>query len=317
MVSEDEVLEAIIVCFFADGSEKYTSMTTHAIKTFLEATPKLTVGLLTHDRPCKDLVMKNLPKEHHHRIIHQFTSTTEHIKKWNQTQFKLDLTKFDAVGFDYIMWVDSDTITYADLTPFFFDFAMSNAYFYFTPDHVMNDRSFYDNWHASVGKICPIPQACIMGFRSDIIKEFFASWKSIWSDWVLPEPFFKYKDPNPDFPGSAFCTEQYALGMALNSKELWISKVFWFRRTFVPIPKLYCQNSYSKKSSYNPANDPKSVIKIDQLRSAPPVKYTDVFVSKINDDDSGSFIDQFGDGIYHCYNHSYESVRKWVEQSLM
>lgn len=230
-------------------------MTIHAMRTFLECTPRLTVGLLTHDRICKDLVIKSIPREYHHRIVHQFTSTVEHIKKWNPTQYKLDLVKFDAVGFDYIMWIDSDTITYGDLTTFFVDFAMSNAFFYFTPDHVMNDREFYDNWHASVGRICPIPQACIMGFRADIIKEFFATWKSLWSDWVHPEPFHKYKDPNPNFPGSSFCIEQYALGMAISSNDTWISKVFWFRRSFIPIPKSYVTNPYPQKSSYNPAVD--------------------------------------------------------------
>lgn len=317
IVSETEALEAIIVCFFADGTEKYNSMTIYAMKTFMENTPKITVGLLTHDRQTKDYVMKNLPREYHHRIVHQFTSN-EHIKKWNPTQYKLDLVKFDMSGFDYIFWIDSDTICFADLTPFLMMFVMSNAYFYLTPDHVMKDSKFCDNWCKNVGKIVAIPQACIMGFRADIISDFFAEWKSIWTDWVVPEPFHKYKDPNPDFPGSSFCIEQYALGMALYTREEWISKVYWFRRNYVPLPKDFRSNSLSSVSSFNPCEQhPGTLIQVRHLKSAPLPNITALLLSKnTSEDESEEFIDEFGDGIYHCYNHAYEDVKLWFETQV-
>jgi len=60
-----------------------------------------------------------------------------------------------------------------------------------------------------------VAQACFMGFKSDHMKEFFLEWEAIWREWITPVPFVRYADPFPSFPGSAFCIEQYALGMAI------------------------------------------------------------------------------------------------------
>lgn len=37
----------------------------------------------------------------------------------------------------------------------------------------------------------------------------------MWFEWITPTPFTKFPDPYPSFHASAFCIEQYALGMAL------------------------------------------------------------------------------------------------------
>lgn len=47
------------------------------------------------------------------------------------------------------------------------------------------------------------------------MQQLFAVWENKWREWIVPHPFAKYPDPMPDFEGSAFCIEQYALGMAL------------------------------------------------------------------------------------------------------
>jgi hypothetical protein len=78
----------------------------------------------------------------------------------------------------------------------------------------MFDKNFITNWREQHAETL-IPQACFMGFKSSIILLFFTLWKQSWIQWVQPTPFSNYKDPNPTFDGSAFCTEQYALGNAI------------------------------------------------------------------------------------------------------
>jgi len=54
-----------------------------------------------------------------------------------------------------------------------------------------------------------------MCFKSKSIRRFFSAWEDTWREWITPSPFAKYQDPYPQFPGSAFCIEQYALGMTI------------------------------------------------------------------------------------------------------
>jgi hypothetical protein len=95
---------ASVACFFADGSEKYTEMTKYAITTFLQSTPSVFVGILTHDAETRETIQRALPRNLQHRVIFQLTSATEHIPGWNQTQYKLDIIKFaDAdLGFENV-----------------------------------------------------------------------------------------------------------------------------------------------------------------------------------------------------------------------
>lgn len=208
-------LSSTIVCFFADGTERYTSMTTIALTTFLSSTPGAWAGILTHDRLTRDKIMASVPPEHHYRVRHQYTSPTPHFQNWNPTQYKLDIEKF-ADEFDTIFWMDSDTITTRDLRRFLLDFVESAAAFYFVRDHVNFEEKFRSRWIQQISPEFPmIPQACIMGFKSSVIREFFQIWKAEWESWITPHPFSRFPDPNPEFPGSAFCIEQYSLGTAL------------------------------------------------------------------------------------------------------
>jgi hypothetical protein len=42
---------------------------------------------------------------------------------------------------------------------------------------------------------------------------------SKWEQWILPSPFSSLPNPRPHFAGSEFCTEQYALGNAIEQFE--------------------------------------------------------------------------------------------------
>jgi uncharacterized protein YjbI with pentapeptide repeats len=207
-------LEQIIVCFFADGSEKYTQMTVMAISSFLEKTPYIKVGLLTHDAGVRDRVLEKLNPIHQHRVAWRQTSDTPHLVNWNPTQYKLDIAKFADDGFECIFWMDSDTVTYGDMTQFLLRFSESNKQFFLVKDHVMFNSDFVANWTRE-RPLGIIPQACFMGFKYSIIKPFFSLWRQFWEQWITPMPFTNYPDPNPNFVGSMFCIEQYALAMAL------------------------------------------------------------------------------------------------------
>jgi len=207
-------LDQIIVCFFADGSEKYTQMTIMAISSFLEKTPQVKVGLLTHDADVRDRVLAKLNPTHHGRIVWHHTSETPHLLNWNPTQYKLDIAKFADDGFECIFWMDSDTVTFGDMTQFLLQFAESNKQFFLVKDHVMFNSDFVGNWTRE-RPLGIVPQACFMGFKHSIIRSFFSIWRHIWESWITPLPFAQYPDPNPNFVGSMFCIEQYALAMAL------------------------------------------------------------------------------------------------------
>ena len=204
-----------IVCYFADGSVRYTNMTINAINSFLKSTPHVMVGLLVKDDDTKDRVMSSISKDDHYRILCKHISQTAHFTDWNPTQYKLDILLFLDHGFDEIYWMDSDTIVYEDLTSNLEFFQRSAKLFYFTLDHVMYDPSFVNKWRQEHSDTF-IPQACFMGFKSSCMRTFFELWKNAWKMWIEPAPFNMYQDPNPEFVGSSFCIEQYALGNAVS-----------------------------------------------------------------------------------------------------
>jgi len=213
-ISNEELATKVIVAFFADGSEKYTNMTIHAIKTFLENTPLVRAGVLTHTDDVKDRIYRDIPGIYHERIVHRKTSSTPYFANWNPTQYKLDIQKF-ADQFETIFWMDSDSIVIGDMTDFLLDFARSDEALFFVPDHVMSQEDFCARWRKQ-RPLTLIPQACLMGFKAERIQNFFKVWASVWEEWITPFPFANYEDPNPSFPGSAFCIEQYALAIAIS-----------------------------------------------------------------------------------------------------
>ncbi|CAF3561227.1 unnamed protein product, partial [Rotaria sp. Silwood2] len=208
-------LVSSIVCFFADGTTRYTNMTINAINSFLRTTPEVMVGLLVKNDDTRDEVMSCIAKIYHHRILCKYISQTPHFDDWNPTQYKLDIIKFLDHGFDDIYWMDSDIIVYQDLTYYLQEFRRSSNLFYFILDHVMYDSSFVARWKQQHQDTF-IPQACFMGFKSSCMSTFFGLWKNAWKMWIEPKPFTMYHDPNPDFVGSSFCIEQYALGNAIS-----------------------------------------------------------------------------------------------------
>lgn len=210
----ENIAYSTIVCFFADGSEKYTAMTVSAMKTFLENTPLIRAGLLTHTDDVRDRVLSGIPQHFHDRIKHKRTSQTPHFANWNPTQYKLDI-KFFAPEYKTIFWMDSDSIVVGDMTDFLLDFARSEDSLFFVPDHVMSQEDFCARWRKQ-RPLTIIPQACLMGFKANVIEDFVNTWKSVWEEWITPFPFARYEDPNPSFPGSAFCIEQYALAVAIS-----------------------------------------------------------------------------------------------------
>jgi len=110
--------------------------------------------------------------------------------------------------------LDSDVIVYEDMTPILLEFQHSHKQYAFTKDHVMFDQEFLKRWPGNKKRMF-IPQACFMCFKSKTMKPFFKVWEETWQEWITPSPFAKFQDPYPNFPGSAFCIEQYALGMAI------------------------------------------------------------------------------------------------------
>ena len=115
--------------------------------------------------------------------------------------------------------------------------------FLMTPDHVMKDVTFLSLWKfQNSGEPAPtIPQSCFMGFKASVLRGFLACWEREWAAWLTPEPFAAHKDPRPHFRGSAFCIEQYALGVALRTylrayKMNPSKAVMWFGREIILIP---------------------------------------------------------------------------------
>lgn len=319
----EDILESIVVVFFADGSDRYNEMTAYALRTFIDATPRILVGLLTHDEETSEKIISTLAPSQRHRVLPKLTSSTPHFEAWNPTQYKLDIRQYED-AFEAIFWFDSDTITFGDMTEFLVRFAASDARFYMTPDHVNSDSKFTKRWTEKVGPLCVVPQACVMGFKSSVITHFFTFWEAIWKHWITPKPFANFADPNPTFEGSEFCIEQYALGQALAYKEEWIKDVMWFRRQAIAVPRSGNKPIDSpppKKSSFQPNNSlkaiiaahPQHLVNIKELRSVqlPPKTVTRVSNSVLISEHF-DYIDRF-DNLYHCYNHSYARVKQWFQ----
>lgn len=207
----------IIVCFLVDGSEKYTPMTLKAIESFQHTTPNINVGLLTPTNFDVASFTKRLPRPD----LVRTRRFSVHFPNWNPTQYKLDLVKF-ADEFETIVWMDSDTFTLKDLTGLLLEFHKSDKNYAFVPDRVMFSQDFRTNWPGNKEKMF-IAQACFMLFKSRAMAPLFKEWKAFWEKWISPKPFANYPDPFPSFAGSAFCIEQYALGMAI---EKLLSDVF-------------------------------------------------------------------------------------------
>eukprot|EP01117_Protostelium_nocturnum_P013515 TRINITY_DN5048_c0_g1_i2.p1 TRINITY_DN5048_c0_g1~~TRINITY_DN5048_c0_g1_i2.p1 ORF type:complete len:628 (+),score=106.95 TRINITY_DN5048_c0_g1_i2:1109-2992(+) len=295
-----------IVVFFADGSDKYTPMTIYAMRSLLKNTPKLMVGLLTPNKQVRAKVIGQIPIEYRCRILCKNTSTS-HIEGGNPTQFKLDIEKFSQFGgFNSIFWMDSDCIVRSDITKFILGFTNSDSFLFMVRDHVMNDPAFQRNWKSHHNKETVIPQACLMGFKASIIRPFFRLWKEIWQSWLTPKPFGLYPDPNPQFIGSEFCIEQYALGMALQNLELPKlfnlknpMKIMWFVRELISLNGTVDSNLTSSRMSVG-----QSVYKFalsNQSLKATSQGWTGQVV-----------IDKFGP-VFHCYNQNWEVAKNWLE----
>lgn len=296
-------------------------MTGYALRTFIDATPRILVGLLAKDERTSEFILGTLAPSQRHRVITKYSSETPHFDNWNPTQYKLDIAQF-AEAFETIFWFDSDTITFGDMTEFLTAFAASDAKFYMTPDHVNSDPAFCKTWTSKIGNLCVVPQACLMGFKTDIISHFFTFWEAIWKHWITPAPFTNFPDPNPTFTGSEFCIEQYALGQALAYKDEWINSVMWFKRQAIAVPKNRNEpidTIPKRNTSFTPilkliATHPQNLIDVKELRSQtlPPKMRTRVSNS-ILINEFYDYIDRFGN-LYHCYNHSYARVKIWFQQ---
>jgi hypothetical protein len=201
--------DEIIVCFMLSGQDKYTNMVLKAIKSFQRVSPDIAVGLLVPDHLDISSFLSQLA---HPEMIHKRSIQT-HFANWNPTQHKLDIIKF-ADEFSTIFWLDSDTYIIQDMTRFLLDFHLSSKQFALIKDRVNYYDEFKGNWPGNKEDLF-IAQACFMGFKADSMKELFTQWEELWNEWIVPTPFSKFKDPYPSFPGSTFCIEQYALGMAI------------------------------------------------------------------------------------------------------
>ncbi|CAF3356222.1 unnamed protein product [Rotaria socialis] len=254
-----------IVCYFADGSTRYTNMTINAINSFLRSTPEVMVGLLVKNDDTRDKVMSAIAESYHYRIVSKYISKKAHFKDWNPTQYKLDILMFLDHGFEEIYWMDSDTIVYEDLRPYLEAFRCSSQLFYFVLDHVMYDSLFVTRWKRQHQDTF-IPQACFMGFKSSCMRAFFALWKSAWKLWIEPKPFTMYQDPNPEFEGSGFCIEQYALGNAISDfiEQEGFSRqnTYGYQQLILPIErKLIWIKTNERMQSFYPSSKLQSMLK--------------------------------------------------------
>jgi len=119
--------------------------------------------------------------------------------------------------------VDSDTVSYSDLNQLINDFARSHAVVALVEDLVTSKPNFRARWSAATGStnMQPfVPQTALMLFKKTGFSRLLPTWESIWRKWIEPVPFAYYGDPDPAFHGSAFCIEQYALGLALEQLNM-------------------------------------------------------------------------------------------------
>jgi len=226
-----EELRQIVVCFLFDGSEKYLRMTLNAVNSFISTTPHIKVGLLFPAGYDETIVLRQLTDASRASVRRYHT----HFQSWNPTQHKLDIIKFSD-EYNTIFWLDSDAIVYQDLTDLLWRFHVSPCKVAFMKDHVCFNPQFLNSWIEWRKVSDPfIPQASFMGFKKDIMPPFFKAWEECWRTWIEPVPFINYPNPLPSFAGSAFCTEQYALGMVLESTLLTRADVYELRRITFPL----------------------------------------------------------------------------------
>eukprot|EP01111_Echinosteliopsis_oligospora_P012584 TRINITY_DN4326_c0_g1_i2.p1 TRINITY_DN4326_c0_g1~~TRINITY_DN4326_c0_g1_i2.p1 ORF type:complete len:708 (+),score=233.94 TRINITY_DN4326_c0_g1_i2:126-2249(+) len=231
--STEEILKKTIICFLVDGSERYLPMTVRAINSLLATTPHISVGVLMP--PKFETTGLKAALADPDRILYKEYNT--HFHSWNPTQYKLDIGGF-ATDFDIVFWLDSDTYTYGDLADMIVRFAKTptNVQCAFVKDHVCHDPSFRSHWRQTYGFDSFIPQACFMGFKSTILATVISAWQNVWREWIEPTPFANHPDPCPSLPQSAFCIEQYALGLALSRLGLNEHNITEIRRLLVPLP---------------------------------------------------------------------------------
>lgn len=146
----------------------------------------------------------------------------QHFTSWNPTQHKLDIELF-ADKYDFILWVDSDTVSFSDVGKVVSEFASTSCQFALVEDLVTSKPNFQQRWQAATGStnLKPfVPQTAFMIFRKSAFGRIFPAWEATWRKWIEPAPFAHYGDPDPAFQGSAFCIEQYALGLALEQLSM-------------------------------------------------------------------------------------------------
>lgn len=205
-------------------------MTLNAVNSFITNTPHVPVGLLFPKGLAeKQSILSEVkdPSRVHTRDIET------HFQNWNPTQHKLDIKKF-ADEFDTIFWLDSDAVVYKDLSDLLHEFHVAPCKVAFLKDHVCYNPNFLTVWNDWRKVKEPfVPQACFMGFKKEIIPSFFATWENTWRGWIEPAPFANHPNPLPNFAGSAFCTEQYALGMVL--EDVKSEDIYVIRRITFPL----------------------------------------------------------------------------------
>jgi len=207
-----------------------TRMTLNAVNSFITNTPHVSVGLLFPKGLAeKDSIISEVKDSSR---VHTRDIET-HFQNWNPTQHKLDIQKFSD-KFDTIFWLDSDAVVYKDLSDLLFEFHSSPCQVAFLKDHVCYNPHFLTAWNDWRKVSEPfVPQACFMGFKKATIAAFFEQWQSVWRQWIEPAPFANFPNPLPSFAGSAFCTEQYALGMVLETVKP--EDIYVIRRITFPL----------------------------------------------------------------------------------
>lgn len=228
---QDPDISDIVVCFMVSGDTRYVSMTLRAVKSFQENTPSIPVGLLVDKSFDHAFFVAQLPNPSLVTVKHY----THHFD-WNPTQYKLDIIQF-ADKFKTIIWLDSDILVHRDITNFLLSFHRSNKNYAFTLDHVNHSEDFRRRWVGNRDSMF-VPQACFMGFKAEAMKPFFEEWEKKWKEWIHPFPFANYPDPNPSFPHSQFCIEQYALGQVI---EVFVENVD-IQIFFIPREQMFVRN---------------------------------------------------------------------------
>lgn len=225
-------------------------MTLNAVNSFITTTPHIRVGLLFPNGYDETIVIRQVA-DPTRVVVRRFET---HFSNWNPTQHKLDIIKFSD-EFSTIFWLDSDAIVYQDLTDLLWKFHSSPCKVAFMKDHVCYNPQFLNVWLEWRKVSDPfIPQASFMGFKKEIMPSFFAAWKDTWRKWIEPVPFMNYPNPVPSFPGSAFCTEQYALGMILESDVVTQADIYELRRITFPLKGIAFPNSANGSSSPSSAS---------------------------------------------------------------